>query len=123
MKPHATGPAAGPFQDLDDAEWELVAPLLADAPCTQPRRGRPAAAPRALVNAALWRLAGGAGWVSLPLHYPAPSTCRRHYEQWLADGTWAALAERLQRAGRTLPLPAPAPAAPARATFCSILMG
>jgi len=123
MKPHATGPVAGPFQDLDDTEWELVAPLLADAPSTQARRGRPAAAPRALVNAALWRLAGGAGWVSLPLHYPAPSTCRRHYGQWLADGTWAALAERLQRAGRTMPLSAPAPVAPVRATFCSILMG
>ena len=94
-----------------------------------PQRGRPRAAPRAMVNAALWILWTGAGWLTLPPHYPSPSTCRRHFERWLADGTWHAMTQRLAARGRVMEC-AKAVAAheqssamtPVRATFCSALM-
>ncbi|SFV08962.1 transposase [Pseudoduganella namucuonensis] len=118
----------GQFDELDDQEWELIAALHGPSPAGggagAPRRGRPAADPRAMVNAALWRLCTGAGWLTLPARYPSPTTCRRRYEQWLADGTWQAMAERLGRAGRAVPGAGPAPVqARKQATFCSALMG
>lgn len=111
----------GPFHELDDSEWDLIAALHQSGASG---RGRPAADPRSLVNAVLWRLFSGASWLTLPPHYPSPSTCRRRYEQWLANGTWQSMAERLGRGGRTVPGADNAPAQPsARATFCSALMG
>lgn len=116
------------FEELDDHEWELIAALHGRASAGDGtgarQRGRPAADPRAMVNAALWRLCTGAGWLALPSRYPSPTTCRRRYEQWLADGTWQAMAERLERAGRAVAGAGPAPVqARKQATFCSALMG
>lgn len=123
--PQARPPS--PFHELDDSEWDLIAvlhPSGASGVSTATARGRPAADPRAVVNAALWRLFSGTSWLTLPTHYPSPSTCRRRYEQWLADGTWHSMAECLGRGGRTVPGANNAPAQPsARATFCSALMG
>ena len=117
------------FRELDDEEWRLVAALHHASDGGAPPRGRPRAAPRAMVNAALWILWSGAGWLTLPPHYPSPSTCRRHFERWLADGTWHAMTQRLAARGRVMEC-AKAVAAheqssamtPVRATFCSALM-
>ena len=120
---------ATPFRELDDEEWRLIAALHHASDGGAPQRGRPRAAPRAMVNAALWILWSGAGWLTLPPHYPSPSTSRRHFERWLADGTWHAMTQRLAARGRVMEC-AKAVAAheqtsamtPVRATFCSALM-
>lgn len=125
----ATTASAVPFRELDDDEWQLIASLH-PAAAAPPHRGRPRAAPRAMVNAALWILWSGSGWLTLPPRYPSPSTCRRHFERWLADGTWHAMAQCLAGSGRLThcsrscaPRGAATGLAPVRATFCSVLMG
>lgn len=126
----AQAAGAPAFSELDDDEWQLIAALHRAGDSAAPQRGRPRAAPRAMVNAALWILWTGAGWLTLPPHYPSPSTCRRHFERWLADGTWHAMAQRLAAAGRVTDCAkagaargATSSLAPVRATFCSALMG
>ncbi|OFA03453.1 transposase [Duganella phyllosphaerae] len=118
------------FRELNDEEWRLVSALHHAGDGGAPQRGRPRAAPRAMVNAALWILWSGAGWLTLPPHYPSPSTCRRHFERWLADGTWHAMTQRLAAGGRVMDCTKAVAAsdqsdgvAPLRATFYSALMG
>ena len=88
--------------DLIDAEWAILAPLL--APTT--RRGRPRKHDlRQVLNAIFYILRGGEPWRLLPHEFPPWQTAYHYFRAWRLDGTWerlnAALRDRLRkRAGR-----------------------
>lgn len=104
------------FEELTDDEWARLAPLAADEPVHPHRRGRPRAEPRVVANAVLWILTTGERWSKLPARYPSGPTCRRRFDDWLADGTLVHIVRILSEFGRTfayVPQPeAVAPAAP-----------
>ncbi|MDN7585576.1 transposase [Burkholderia seminalis] len=105
------------FDELNDEEWFRLSTLIADEPIRLNRRGRPRAEPRVVANAVLWILTTGEAWSKLPGRYPSGPTCRRRYEEWLANGTLLKMIDVLtQFSGRTFAYipPPPAPAVPAR---------
>lgn len=89
------------FEELTDDEWARLAPLAADEPVHPHRRGRPRAEPRVVTNAVLWILTTGERWSKLPARYPSGPTCRRRFDDWLADGTLAQIVAVLSEFGRT----------------------
>lgn len=89
------------FEELTDDEWTRLAPLAADEPVHPHRRGRPRAEPRVVTNAVLWILTTGERWSKLPARYPSGPTCRRRFDDWLADGTLAQIVKMLSEFGRT----------------------
>jgi len=104
------------FDELNDEEWVRLSTLIADEPIRLNRRGRPRAEPRVVANAVLWILTTGEAWSKLPGRYPSGPTCRRRYEEWLANGTLLQMIDVLtQFSGRTFAYvpPPPVPVAPA----------
>jgi transposase len=104
------------FEELTDDEWARLAPLAADEPVHPHRRGRPRAEPRVVANAVLWILTTGERWSKLPARYPSGPTCRRRFDDWLADGTLTKIIKVLSEFGRTfayVPQPEAAPHTPA----------
>ena len=100
------------FEELTDDEWARLAPLAADEPMHPHRRGRPRAEPRVVTNAVLWILTTGERWSKLPARYPSGPTCRRRFDDWLADGTLVEIIKVLSEFGRTfayVPQPEAAP--------------
>lgn len=79
--------------DLTDAEWALVAPLLAQ-PATA-RGVRPTIDRRAVMHAIFYRLRTGCQWRYLPKDFPNWSTVATCFRTWRRDG-------RLQRVHDTL---------------------
>ncbi|AVR26796.1 transposase [Burkholderia thailandensis] len=92
------------FEELSDDEWARIEGLLAAQPVRNTRCGRPRAQARAVANAVLWVLTTGECWAALPRRYPSSPTCRRRFDEWSADGTLAAIVERLRGGGRRVEL-------------------
>jgi putative transposase len=99
------------IDDLTDNEWALVEALFQMGCVPNGRIGRPRVDARRIVNGALWALASGGGWATLPGRYPSPPTCRRRFEEWHADGTIVELLKRLRTSGREVSLRGPLGAA------------
>jgi transposase len=79
--------------DVSDAEWEVIAPLLAAA---KPG-GRPRTTPlRAVVNAIFYVSRGGVAWRMLPRDFPPYQTTYRYFRAWSKDGTWEKVHEVLR---------------------------
>jgi transposase len=72
--------------DLSDAQWERLAPLLPAQRRTG--RGRPAKDHRLIVNAILWRLATGVPWRDLPSRYGSWRTVYSRFRRWQQAGVW-----------------------------------
>jgi len=109
------------FEELNDDEWARISALAADEPVHPHRRGRPRAETRVVANAVLWILTTGERWSKLPARYPSGPTCRRRFDEWLADGTLFEMVAILSEGGRVfayvpqpqaavLPEPKPEPA-------------
>lgn len=87
--------------DLNDTEWNVIAPLL-----PQPREGRPRVWPvREILNALFYLVQAGCAWRLLPHEFPPWKTVYSHFWRWRKAGYWeqlnAALVEIVrQRAGR-----------------------
>jgi transposase len=79
---------------LNDAQWEVVKPLLREKTRSD-GRGRPWREARAVLDGVLWILRTGARWQDLPGEYPPYQTCHRRFQQWVREG-------RLERILRTL---------------------
>ena len=82
--------------DLSDAEWALLAPLLAPAPTGRPRTRDL----REIVNGIFYILRTGCQWRYLPADYGPWSTVSYHFYRWRDDGTWARVLDVLRRAER-----------------------
>lgn len=79
--------------ELTDEKWACIAPLF---PKLRRRgRGRPARAPRQIVEALLWILWTGAPWRALPGKYPPYQTCHKRFQKWCADGTLKSIVQAL----------------------------
>ncbi|NML31252.1 transposase [Paraburkholderia antibiotica] len=104
------------FDELNNDEWALLAPLVSDEPAIRlNRRGRPRAEPRIVTNAVLWILTTGEPWSKLPGRYPSGPTCRRRFEEWQLNGTLLEMVHLLSQSGRTFAyIPQPAPPVTAR---------
>jgi putative transposase len=92
--------------DLTDAQWAVIAPLLAKARGP----GHPQEVSlRAIVNAILYLLRTGCQWRMLPVDFPNWNTVRYHFDQWKRTGLWerinTALRERARRAAEREPTP------------------
>lgn len=71
--------------DMLDAEWELIAPFVAE----DRRLGRPRATVlRAVVEAIFYIAATGCQWRMLPKEFPPYSTVQRYFYRWRDTGTW-----------------------------------
>lgn len=88
--------------DLNDTEWNAIAPLLpAPANTGRPRRH----ALREILNAIFYIVRSGCAWRMLPHDLPPWKTVYTYFRRWRLDGTWehvnAALREAVrEQAGR-----------------------
>ncbi len=72
--------------DLTDAEWERIAPYVAQA--ATPAGGRPRTVDtREVVNALLYLSKTGCQWRMLPHDFPAWENVYYYFTTWTADGT------------------------------------
>lgn len=80
--------------DVDDATWELIAPVLARATT----RGRPRVhADRLIYNAILYVLRGGIPWRMLPSSFPPWQTVYGRFRTWADNGTWQKLTDTMRQ--------------------------
>ena len=83
-----------PSFELTDDQWSVIEDLFG----TPPRKtavGRPRADSRRCFEGVLWVLRTGARWRDLPKCFPSPTTCWRRFQEWSANGVWAAAWQRL----------------------------
>jgi putative transposase len=82
--------------DLNDTEWEAIAPLLPQA-----TTGRPRVWPlRVMLNAIFYIVRNGCTWRDLPHDLPPWKTVYTQFWRWREDGTWKALNAALVKAVR-----------------------
>jgi transposase len=83
--------------DMNDAEWEIVAPLIPPG-----RRGgrKRSVDVREVLNAVFYVLATGCQWQALPKDLPPKSTAHFYFSLWDWDGTLERIHEALYVAAR-----------------------
>lgn len=97
MRSYATtdpmpAPASYP-SDVDDATWELIAPILA----RPSKLGRPRVhSDRVVYNAIQYVLRGGITWRMLPKDYPPWQSVYSRFRTWADNGTWQRLVDTLR---------------------------
>jgi len=92
--------------DLSDAEWAILAPLI--APTT--RRGRPRKHDlRQVLNAIHYILRGGEPWRLLPHEFPPCQSVYDHFRRWRQRGTWRSINDALHTRARILAGRSPEP--------------
>jgi transposase len=83
--------------DLNDREWELIAPLMPELS----RLGRPRKVDlRAVVNAIMYILSTGCQWRALPKDFPPRSTVQGYFYRWRDDRTWHWINDTLVKLAR-----------------------
>jgi putative transposase len=94
--------------DLTDAQWALLEPLLPPAP----GGGRPrTTAMREVLNAILYLLRTGCAWKHLPHDFPPAGTVYDYFKAWRRDGTIARIHDALYPRAREAAEHGPAPSA------------
>ena len=87
-------------EQLTDAQWAILEPLIPETPRREGGRGRPQLhSDRAVMNGILWILRTGAAWslCDLPDHFPSATTCFRHFSRWVKSGVLRQILEALAR--------------------------
>jgi putative transposase len=80
--------------DLTDAEWAVIAPLLAP----QTRLGAPRRVDlRAVIDAIFYKLRTGCQWRYLPADFPTWVTVYYHFRRWGDTGSWERINATLRR--------------------------
>jgi transposase len=69
-----------PYRDINDEEWQRIAPLLPELRPRSELRGRPLANTRSVLNGVLWVMYSGATWSAMPRRYPSYQTCHRRFK-------------------------------------------
>jgi putative transposase len=79
--------------DVDDATWEIIAPIVA----ASGGPGRPRVHPdRVIYNAILYVLRGGILWRMLPTNFPPWQTVYSRFRRWADRGIWETLTDILR---------------------------
>lgn len=78
--------------DLTEAEWALIAPLL---PPERGRVGRPSHDNRRVVNGIFWTVRSGARWVDVPERYGRWNSVYRRFRRWAQAGVFEVVLETL----------------------------
>ncbi|WP_144143079.1 transposase [Paraburkholderia sp. BCC1884] len=84
-----------PHRDINDEEWQRVAPLLPELRPRSELRGRPLANTRSVLNGVLWVMYSGATWSAMPRKYPSYQTCHRRFKAWYESGVLKRVMEQL----------------------------
>jgi transposase len=94
--------------DLTDAEWAILAPLVAP----KPGAGRPPTIDRrAIVNGLRYFTRTGCQWRLLPTDFPKWRTVRYYFDAWTESGLLAQINETLVRHARRQAGRVPTPSA------------
>ena len=94
--------------DLTDAQWAILEPLLPPAP----GGGRPRTTEmREVLNAILYLLRTGSAWKHLPHDFPPSGTVYDYFKQWRRAGTIARIHDTLRRQAREASEHEPEPSA------------
>jgi transposase len=81
------------LSDVDDATWDLIAPILTQ----RIGRGRPRIhTDRIIYNAILYVLRGGIPWRMLPPPFPSWQTVYTRFRRWADAGIWETLTDTLR---------------------------
>ncbi|CAD6521626.1 hypothetical protein LMG28727_01661 [Paraburkholderia kirstenboschensis] len=84
-----------PYRDINDEEWQRIAPLLPELRPRSELRGRPLANTRSVLNGVLWVMYSGATWSAMPRKYPSYQTCHRRFKAWYESGVLKRVMEQL----------------------------
>ena len=84
-----------PYRDINDEEWQRIAPLLPELRPRSELRGRPLANTRSVLNGVLWVMYSGATWSAMPRKYPSYQTCHRRFKAWHQSGVLKRMLEQL----------------------------
>lgn len=84
-----------PHRDINDEEWQRVAPLLPELRPRSELRGRPLTDTRSVLNGVLWVMYSGATWSAMPRKYPSYQTCHRRFKAWHQSGALKRVTEQL----------------------------
>lgn len=72
-----------PRDELSDAEWEFVRPLLPES-----LRGRKRLDDRTVLNGIVWRFRTGVAWRDVPERCGPGATLHTRFRRWAEDGTF-----------------------------------
>jgi putative transposase len=79
--------------DLNDAEWQIIKPLIPPAkPGGRPRNTDM----REVFNGVFYELRSGCAWRMLPHDLPPWQTVYHYFRQWKGDGTWEDMNQTLR---------------------------
>ena len=86
---------AGRFEGLSEAEWKLFEDIFSSG--EKKGRGRPAVAPRNILNSLIYILIAGCRWCDLPQgpQWASKSSGHRRLKAWHHDGTLNEIKARL----------------------------
>jgi transposase len=84
-----------PYRDINDEEWQRIAPLLPELRPRSELRGRPLANTRSVLNGVLWVMYSGATWSAMPRKYPSYQTCHRRFKAWYESGVLKRVMDQL----------------------------
>ncbi|MGF6771169.1 transposase [Paraburkholderia sp. GAS199] len=84
-----------PYRDINDEEWQRIAPLLPELRPRSELRGRPLANTRSVLNGVLWVMYSGATWSAMPRRYPSYQTCHRRFKAWYESGVLKRVMDQL----------------------------
>lgn len=79
------------FEELDDARWNRIEPLLPP----KEKEGKPRADDRSIVNGILFVLITGCRWIDIPRRYGDDSTANRRLRRWEREGVWKRIMDAL----------------------------
>ena len=82
---------------LTDWEWAIFEPFVTRA--KGPRRGRPPADHRRVLDGVFWIARTGAPWRDLPPELGNWNSVHRQFRRWTASGVWDVLLQALADAG------------------------
>ena len=87
---HSVAPAAKDKDDptiwkVDDALWELIAPVLRSNKVRK-KPGRPRRDDREIFNGLIWLARTGSQWAALPREFGPKSTVHERFTEWVNDG-------------------------------------
>ncbi len=86
--------------DVNDEQWAVIEPLLPVTGRGGAGGGRPARAPRVIVNGLLYVLKTGCPWRYVPSDYGPWSTIYSYFRRWREAGVWERLLGALREAYR-----------------------